>query len=154
MDAQLCPQFATRGGGAFLNGAPVVPQPEHRLEDGRFELLALESTNPVLLAARAEELALLTHRLRAYGVMAVTLCQVAETRVDAAVSLARTRAVDVAAAQLIVRESGGVVEFLDCPDGALGAPLDLEPRFPIIAARNAAAVDTLRALPVLRAAAS
>ncbi len=143
---------AIRGGGAFLDGEPVVPQPERRMDDGRFELLALESTNPALLAQRADELARLTHRLRAYGVMAVTLCQVAETRVDAAVSLARTRAVDVAAAQLIVRESGGVVEFLDCPDGPLGAPLDLQPHYPIIAARNTAAVDTLRALPVVRAA--
>ena len=35
----------------------------------------------------------------------------------------------------------------------LGAPLDLEPRFPIVAARNPAAVDTLRALPVVRAVA-
>jgi myo-inositol-1(or 4)-monophosphatase len=142
---------AVRGGGAFLNDVPVVPQPERRLDDGRVELLALESTDPRLLAQRAEKIALLTRRLRVYGVMAVTLSQVAETRVDAAVSLARTRAVDVAAAQLIVREAGGVIEFVDCPGGPLGAPLDLEPRFPIIAARSQAVVEALRDLPVVRA---
>ena len=42
-------------------------------------------------------------------------------------SLARCRAVDAAAAQLIVRESGGQVAFVGAADGPLGAPLDLVP---------------------------
>jgi myo-inositol-1(or 4)-monophosphatase len=50
-------------------------------------------------------------------------------------TLSRSRAVDVAAAQLIVRESGGHVAFTTC-DTPLGAPLDLEPRSPVVAART------------------
>jgi myo-inositol-1(or 4)-monophosphatase len=50
-------------------------------------------------------------------------------------SLWRCRAVDVAAAQLIVRESGGLVAFTDYDD-PLAAPLDLVPRSPVVAART------------------
>jgi myo-inositol-1(or 4)-monophosphatase len=67
---------------------------------------------------------------------------VAATRVDAMASLWRTRAVDVAAAQLVVRESGGVVAFGGCAE-PLGAPLDLEPRAPVVAARTQATLDAL-----------
>jgi myo-inositol-1(or 4)-monophosphatase len=140
---------ARRGEGAFLDGRPVDPQPERRLADGRLELVAMESTDPRHLVSRGEALHALTHRVRAFGVMAVTLCQVAETRVDGAFSWARVRAVDVAAAQLIVRESGGLVEFVGCPGGPHGAPLDLEPRHPIIAARTQDALARLRELPVV-----
>ena len=51
------------------------------------------------------------------------------------VSLWNCRAVDAAAGQLIVRESGGVVAFPACDD-PLAAPLDLEPRSPVVAART------------------
>ncbi len=50
---------------------------------------------------------------------------------------------DVAAAQLIVRESGGHVAFVGAPDGPLSAPLDLEPHFPVVAARTPVALDEL-----------
>jgi myo-inositol-1(or 4)-monophosphatase len=50
--------------------------------------------------------------------------------------------VDVAAAQLVVRESGGVVAFGGCAE-PLGAPLDLEPRAPVVAARTQATLDAL-----------
>ena len=50
--------------------------------------------------------------------MASTLCQVAAARLDGMVSLRRCRAVDVAAAQLIVREAGGLVAFPWCDDAA------------------------------------
>jgi myo-inositol-1(or 4)-monophosphatase len=51
-------------------------------------------------------------------------------------TLWRTRAVDCAAAQLVVRESGGHVAFPGFADGPLAAPLDLEPHAPVIAART------------------
>ena len=50
-------------------------------------------------------------------------------------SLKRCRAVDAAAAQLIVREAGGLVAFIAFDD-PLAAPLDLEPHSPVIAART------------------
>ena len=56
------------------------------------------------------------------------------------------RAVDAAAAQLIVRESGGLVAFT-AYDDPLAAPLDVVPRSPVVAARTARALNDLRAVP-------
>jgi myo-inositol-1(or 4)-monophosphatase len=134
---------AERGGGAFLDDVRIDDPPgERRKRDGRLELLALEQTDPRHLARVVEPLGHHAARIRALGSMAVALCQVAATRVDAMASLWRTRAVDVAAAQLVVRESGGVVAFGGCTE-PLGAPLDLEPRAPVVAARTQATLDAL-----------
>jgi myo-inositol-1(or 4)-monophosphatase len=51
-------------------------------------------------------------------------------------TLWRTRAVDIAAAQLIAREGGAHVAF-PAFDEPLGAPLDLEPHSPVVGARSA-----------------
>ena len=52
------------------------------------------------------------------------------------VSLRRARGVDAAAGQLIVREAGGLVSFPAATE-PLGAPLDVEPSSPVVAARIA-----------------
>ncbi len=80
------------------------------------------------------------------GSIAISLCQVAATRVDGMATLANCRSVDAAAAQLIVRESGGLVAFT-AMDEPLDAPLDLEPRSPVIAARNETTLGELATLP-------
>jgi len=127
---------ARRGAGAQLNGAMLADSPpERRTRDGRLELVAVESANPRYIAAASEGLLAHVHRVRALGTMAVSMCQVAATRVDGMLSLWRCRAVDVAAAQLVVRESGGLVRFTDYAD-PLAAPLDLVPRSPVVAART------------------
>jgi myo-inositol-1(or 4)-monophosphatase len=138
---------AVRGEGALLNGEAFEPPPERRTRDGKLEIVAVESADPRWLAASSEELCAATHRIRAIGSIAISLCQLAAARVDGMASLARCRAVDVAAAQLIVREAGGYVAFVGCGDGPLQAPLDLEPRHPIIAARTPTALRELAALP-------
>src|SRR5436305_6337920 len=139
---------ARRGQGVLLDGAPLPPPPgERRDEEGRLEILAIESADPRWLAAAAGELADAAHRLRALGTVAVALCQLAATRVDGFVTLWRTRAVDVAAAQLIVRESGGVVAF-PAFDDPLAAPLDIEPHSPVVAARTPEALARLRGVPM------
>ena len=84
--------------------------------------------------------------MRALGTIAVSLCQLAAGRVDGMATLWKCRAVDAAAAQLVVRESGGLVAFTALDDD-LAAPLDLEPHSPVVAARTAGALDELRALP-------
>ena len=61
-------------------------------------------------------------------------------------TLGRARSVDVAAAQLIVRESGGLVAFTACKD-PLGAPLDLIAHSPLVAARTPAGLAELATLP-------
>jgi myo-inositol-1(or 4)-monophosphatase len=80
------------------------------------------------------------------GSVAITACQVAAARLDGMVTLKPTRAVDAAAAQLIVREAGGHVAFPACAE-PLGAPLDLAPHSPLVAARSAASVEALARIP-------
>jgi myo-inositol-1(or 4)-monophosphatase len=130
---------AARNQGATLNARPIEPLDERRGGDGRLELLGIESADPRWVAQFADDLAPFAYRLRALGSIAITLCQVAATRLDAMVSLKRARAVDAAAGQLIVREAGGVYAPLDME-------LDLKPRAPIMAARNEATIEALQAL--------
>jgi myo-inositol-1(or 4)-monophosphatase len=138
--------WARRGEGAWLDGARLDPPGERRTDDGRLEIVAVESASPRYLAASAEELERTAHRVRAIGAIAISLCQVAAARVDGMATLWKCRAVDAAAAQLIVRESGGFVAFPGMED-PLGAPLDLEPRSPVVAARTERALAELARLP-------
>jgi myo-inositol-1(or 4)-monophosphatase len=137
---------AELGAGAFLDDEPVRPQPERRTLAGKLELVAIESADPRWLAASSEALCDVAHRVRAMGSIAISLCQVAPTRVDGMATLWKSRAVDCAAAQLIVRESGGLVRFPGMDD-PLGAPLDLEPHSPVVAARTPEALEQLAGLP-------
>jgi len=138
---------AAAGAGAYLDGVRIEAPPERQLADGRLEVLAIESADPRWVAAAGEELSGLSHRLRAMGSTALSLCQVAATRVDGMVTLWRCRSVDAAAAQLVVRESGGHVCFPGAPT-PLGAPLDLAPHHPVCAARSAATLERLTRVPV------
>ena len=139
--------WAVRGEGAQLDGVPLRDvAPERRNRAGRLELVAVEAADPRWLAASSDALQRTAHRVRALGAMAVSLCQVAAARVDGMVSLTPCRAVDVAAAQLIVREAGGLVAF-PAMATALGAPLDLVPHSPIVAARTAQGLAELSQVP-------
>src|SRR5437660_151347 len=132
-----------RGGGAWLDSVRLDPSlPERRGGDGRLEVLGIESADPRWIQASIDSLVESAYRLRALGTIASSLCQVAAARFDGLVSLRRSRGVDAAAGQLIVREAGGLVSFPGC-DQPLGAPLTADPASPVIAARTA---DTLRRL--------
>jgi myo-inositol-1(or 4)-monophosphatase len=138
---------AWRGGGAFLGGvALAVEGSERRTRAGRLELVAIEAAHPDRIAAAVEALEPIAHRVRVFGSMAFSLCQLAAGRVDGMATLGRCRSVDVAAAQLIVRESGGLVAFTACAE-PLGAPLDLVSHSPVVAARSAAGLAELATLP-------
>jgi myo-inositol-1(or 4)-monophosphatase len=138
---------AKRGAGAQLNGIRIVDAPnERRDKQGRLELVGIESADPRWVEASAAQLKAATHRLRAIGSIALSLCQVATTRLDGMVTLWKCRAVDAAAAQLIVRESGGHVAFTAFED-PLGAPLDLAPHSPVVAARTEEALAELARVP-------
>src|SRR5687768_17219513 len=128
---------AERGSGAMLDGARLDTSiGERRTRDGKLELVGIESADPRWLRDSADALVETTHRLRAMGTIAVTLCQVAAARLDGMATLRRCRAVGAAAAQLIVREAGGHGAVTDRAD-PLGAPLeDLSPVSPVVAART------------------
>ena len=88
------------------------------------ELLSLEATKTQLVAEQAPSLVGVAERLRVMGSLALSLCHLAAGRVDAVCSLRPARSVDIAAAQLVVRERGLIVEL--CDGGPLlDAPLDL-----------------------------
>jgi myo-inositol-1(or 4)-monophosphatase len=75
------------------------------------------------------------HRLRIMGSLAITLCHLAAGRVDGVVSLKGARSVDIAAAQLLVRERGLCIDLPESPPFG-SAPLDLVARSRVAAALN------------------
>ena len=124
-----------------------VTDAERRTRDGRLELVALEAAHPALdrrAAGRPEP-----DRLPRADRSARWPSRCASSpagRVDGMATLGPARSVDVAAAQLIVRESGGLVAFTAFEE-PLGAPLDLVARSPVVAARTAAGLAELATLP-------
>jgi myo-inositol-1(or 4)-monophosphatase len=139
--------WAWRGRGAWLDGVQLDPTlPERRGYDGRLEVLGIESADPRWVAKSIEGLEQTAYRLRVLGTIAASLCQVAAARFDGMVSLRRSRGVDAAAGQLIVREAGGLVSFPSC-DQPLGAPLTAEPSSPVIAARSPETLRDLERIP-------
>ncbi len=135
--------YALRGGGAWLNERRIdATNEERRTPGGRLEIVTFESADPRLLEPKIAALGAIVNRLRAMGSIAISLCQLAPTRVDGMFTLRPTRSVDVAAAQLIVREAGAVVAFPGFDD-PLGAPLDIEPHARVVAARTPAALAQL-----------
>ena len=73
------------------------------------------------------------YRMRIVGSIAVSLCYVAAARFDGMLTTDTCRSVDAAAGQLIAREAGAFVDFLK--HGGIEAPLDLDSRYRLVAAR-------------------
>jgi len=120
---------ATRGEGAFLNGHVLDGE---RPKD-RIEILSFEATRTASVAEKAAAVVDLAYRLRIMGSLALSLCHLAAGRVDAVCSLKPARSVDIAAAQLLVRERGLAIDlFEDPPFDA--APLDVQGRSRVVAA--------------------
>jgi myo-inositol-1(or 4)-monophosphatase len=130
---------AVKGVGAYLDGALLVERPKDELE-----ILSFEATTTAFVAENAARFVGVAHRLRVMGSLAVTLCHLAAGRLDGVVSLKGARSVDIAAAQLLVRERGFAIDLPEAPPfGA--APLDLEARSRVVAAGNAALCARLAA---------
>jgi myo-inositol-1(or 4)-monophosphatase len=121
---------AVRGEGAALNGVPLAggERPKERIE-----ILSFEATLTSSVAEKAASVVGLAYRLRIMGSLAISLCHLAAGRVDAVCSLKPARAVDIAAAQLLVREQGLAIELWEEPPFA-AAPLDLGARSRVVAA--------------------
>jgi myo-inositol-1(or 4)-monophosphatase len=139
--------WAWRGQGAWLDGEQLDPAlKERRGRDGRLEVLGIESADPRWIQASIDALVDSAYRLRGLGTIAASLCQVAAARFDGMVSLRRSRGVDAAAGQLIVREAGGHVSFPWC-ETPLSAPLTADPASPVIAARSPETLAMLERIP-------
>jgi myo-inositol-1(or 4)-monophosphatase len=129
---------AERGRGAFLGGERLAgPLPKEAIE-----ILSFEGTTTAAIAAKINSLDGLAGRVRVMGSLALSLCHLAAGRVDAVCSLKGARSVDIAAAQLLVRERGIAIELVDDPPFT-AAPLDLVPRSRVVAAGSAERVDAV-----------
>jgi len=129
---------AARGAGATLDGEPIRVGEDN----GKLELLGVESAEPEWALPALEALAGKVYRLRVVGSLAITGAYVAAGRFDAMTGLRPCRSVDVAAAQLIVREAGGLYAF-----GGLAleeADLALDARYPVLAASGEHGMAILR----------
>ena len=129
---------AARGEGAWLG--------EQRLGELRpkeqVELLGVEATVSGSVADKAVAFAGFAKRLRIMGSLALSLCHLAAARVDAVCSLKEARAVDIAAAQLLLQECSLPIVFAD--EGPFGAaPLDTAARSPVAAAGTQELVERL-----------
>ena len=122
---------AVRGQGARLNGEPLEPE----LPKDEIEILSFEATKTVSIAERVGAMVGVAERLRIMGSLAITLCHLAAGRVDAVCSLKGARSVDIAAAQLLVRECGLAIDLPEAPPFE-AAPLDLEGRSRVVAAAS------------------
>jgi myo-inositol-1(or 4)-monophosphatase len=123
---------ARRGEGAFLNGLQLNgagPKEE-------IEVLSFEATRTDLVAERVAAMVGLAYRTRIMGSLALSLCHLAAGRVDAVCSLKAARSVDIAAAQLLVRERELSIDLPEDPP-FLEAPLDVAARSRVVAAATA-----------------
>jgi myo-inositol-1(or 4)-monophosphatase len=128
---------ARRGEGATLNGEPLDPDEYSR----GLELIGFESARPGWVAPVAAQLAGDVYRIRILGTIAVTLCYVAASRLDGMLTMSTCRSVDAAAGQLIAREAGAFVSVLGY--AGIEAPLALDARFRLAAARTPEGLETL-----------
>jgi myo-inositol-1(or 4)-monophosphatase len=129
--------LATRDGRVELDGSGIRAP-----EGDGLELVALEASKPERVMKATESLRDRAYRIRSPGSIAVGLCYVACGRYDGMITTRPCRSVDAAAGQLIARNAGASVDF---GDGRLeDAPLDLDARYDLAAARTPADLTVLR----------
>jgi len=133
-------EWTASRGGALLNGGPLGDtRPKERIE-----LLSFEATRTELVAQHVAPFVGLAERLRIMGSLALSLCHLAAGRVDAVCSLKSARSVDIAAAQLVVRERCLAIE-LPGTGQFTQAPLDLAGRSRVVAAATEALCSEIAA---------
>jgi myo-inositol-1(or 4)-monophosphatase len=129
---------ARRGEGAALDGRQI----EVSADREKLELLGIEAAAPARVLPIAHALDGNVFRLRAIGSVAISAAYVAAGRFDGMLSLRLSRSVDIAAAQLIVREAGGAFAFGDL--ALAEAALGLDARYPVMAAAGEQGLAVIR----------
>jgi myo-inositol-1(or 4)-monophosphatase len=129
---------ATRGGGAFWNGAPVRVSAIHNMKQaliGTGFPFKVQHLIPEYLVQLGEVLRV-TSGVRRAGAASVDLCHVATGALDGfwELSLAPW---DVAAGVLMIREAGGIVTRIDGSSDVIGPGSVLAGNAPIYAALGA-----------------
>ena len=132
---------ARRGRGAALGGRPLDLEASTPERAESLEVVGLEAARPEWLSPVVHRLEHQVYRLRVIGSIAVSLCYLAAGRFDGMATANVCRSVDAAAGQLVAREAGAFVSFLGY--GGVEAPLDLDARYRIAAARTPEGLDLL-----------
>ncbi|MEX1220128.1 MAG: inositol monophosphatase family protein [Solirubrobacterales bacterium] len=127
---------AHSGQGAVLNGRELKVEPAAQLE-----IVGVEGAEPGAFLPIVENLVGSVFRFRCVGSLAITLSYLAAGRIDGMVTPHPSRSVDIAAAQLIAREAGALVELGEDGLGEVG--LDLDHRFTVTGASSAEGLATL-----------
>lgn len=110
---------AEKGKGSFRDGKIIGPSKRESLEEAVIGL-DLNSYRVETLTPRLNKLVGKTKHIRHFGANALELCYVADGTTDAFVDIrGKLRATDIAAATLIIKESGGLISTPE------GKPLDL-----------------------------
>lgn len=133
--------YAARDHGATMNGRPIRVRP-FRSDDALFSVYIGSNADP-----SAARVAARGRRVRHLGAASLDMCLVARGAADlyymhSAVPEAKLRAVDIAAATLIVREAGGRVT--DLQDRDLDMPLRPEARADLVAYGDPRAREAIR----------
>jgi myo-inositol-1(or 4)-monophosphatase len=134
---------ARRGAGALLGDRAI----EARGPGYGLEVVGIEAAKPERVLPVARALAGRAFRLRSVGSIAISVCWIAAGRFDGMLTTRPCRSVDIAAAQLVAREAGAVVDFPGV--GLEGAGLDLDARYQVVSALDAELLEPL--LDALRA---
>ncbi len=130
-------QFTAHSGrGAELDGRELSVEPAERLE-----VVGVEGAEPGAFLPIVENLTGSVYRFRCVGSLAITLSWLAAGRIDGMVTPHPSRSVDIAAAQLIAREAGALVELGEEGLGEVG--LDLGHRFNVTGATSPEGLATL-----------
>jgi len=129
---------AHAGQGAVLNGRELKVEPAERLE-----VVGVEGAEPGAFLPIVQNLVGSVYRFRCVGSLAITLSYLAAGRIDGMVTPHPSRSVDIAAAQLIAREAGALVELGE--DGLAEVGMDLDHRFTVTGASSAEGLATLLA---------
>jgi len=129
---------ARRGEGARLRDEPL-----RAIGPGLgLEVVGIEAAKPERIIGMLEQLEGRAQRIRALGSIAIMLCWVAGGRLDGMLTGRACRSVDVAAAQLVAREAGALVDF---PGFELNeTSLSLGERYHVTAGTDSEKLETLR----------
>jgi len=135
---------AQRGQGAYRNKKKIKPSRTASLEDAVIgvDFNTFKAGEIVNQLTRVLEQ---TRHLRHFGANALEICYVADGTTEAFIDLrGKLRVTDIAAAQLILREAGGIITT---PKGKnLNAPLNATQRISFIAAANKTIHDKIQKL--------
>ena len=138
--------WAIKGGGSFLNGAPIKTQ-----HDDICSVIAYEAQTPKIDIPKIMPLLSLFNRTRCLGSTALDMAFLAQGAVSIFTTPAPSRSFDFAAGRLLVNEAGGIVTDLD-GKSLDKIPVGIEKISPILASANESlhrkALAALQSIPL------